>query len=154
MGLQKVRYDQEKSKLLQRSKFMQKRNDTVMIHCHYGDQNLERLSSYYLLFSRDSPARTFYKALISLRPIHDWRRALSLTHPSHMWLRQRIETQDVHWGGTCFSCNYGLLVTNCFFPISTVLYVTIGFLCFAVLFLFVVILFISVAVIRLKKILR
>lgn len=33
------------------------------------------------------------------------------------------------------------------------LYVAIGFLCFAVLFLFVVILFISIAVIRLKKIL-
>ena len=44
--------------------------------------------------------------------------------------------------------------SNCFFPISTVLYVAIGFLCFAVLFLFVVILFISIAVIRLKKILR
>ena len=59
MGLQKVRYDQAKSKLLQRSKFMKKRNDTVMIHCHYGDQSLERLSSYYLLFPRDSPACPF-----------------------------------------------------------------------------------------------
>ena len=65
MGLQKVRYDQAKSKLLQRSKFMKKRNDTVMIHCHYGDQSLERLSSYYLLFPRDSPARNFYKAFSS-----------------------------------------------------------------------------------------
>lgn len=153
MGLQKVRYGREKSKLLQRSKFMKKRNDTVMIHCHYGDQNLERLSSYYLLFSRDSPARTFYKAFSSP---HSWLQESPFTDSPipHMASTKDWNPGSVHWGGTCFSCNYGLLVTNCFFPISTVLYVTIGFLCFAVLFLFVVILFISVAVIRLKKILR
>ena len=69
MGLQKVRYDQAKSKLLQRSKFMKKRNDTVMIHCYYGDQNLERLFRYYLLFPRDSLRALSTR--LSLRPIHD-----------------------------------------------------------------------------------
>ena len=153
MGLQKVRYDRAKSKLLQRSKFMKKRNDTVKIHCHYGDQNLERLSSYYLLFSRDFPARTFYKAFSSP---HSWLQESPFTdsHIPHVTSTKDWNPGSVHWGGACFSCNYGLLVTNCFFPISTVLYVAIGFLCFAVLFLFVVILFISIAVIRLKKILR
>ena len=86
---------------------MKKRNHTVMIHCHYRDQSLERLD-LPLLFA--IPTGLPCAHFLAFSSSHSWLQESPFTdsHIPHVASTKDWNPRSVLWGGACFSCNYGL----------------------------------------------